>query len=122
MINYKFRGKSKRFKKWVYGNHIYFESINVHYILPFDKDDLGSAHEIDPTTLGQSTTEVDKKGKEIYQGDRLDIGKSFSVYVVWAFASFMVADGTGSGYESLYKFLGDCEVIGNRHDEPQTRK
>lgn len=58
MNNYKFRGKTKD-EKWVYGN-IFDDSFS-----DFIKSVL-------PETVGQWTGLLDKKGKEIYDGDILD--------------------------------------------------
>lgn len=67
MREIKFRGVSVRRNKWVYGH--YHESINGHYI--GQKSVIAS--EVIPESIGQYTGSKDIYGKEIYDGDTVEL-------------------------------------------------
>lgn len=98
--------------------------------LPAEMTDMYgiSGIDIDDTTLGQWTGKVDKKGREVFEGDILFYDRdNESLYlVVWSsyYASFEVeayCEGklkySGGAFPSEYN--GEWWVVGNIHDNPE---
>lgn len=124
MREIKFRGKDC-WENWRYGdlmkNSIPTASpVIVEDFYYDDPDD--SMFEVNPDTVGQFTGLLDVEGREIYEGDVIQI---VTKNPYWAFkknyAVYWDLDGFCLEGEPLYYWfkLHDLKVIGNVHDNPE---
>lgn len=129
----KFRGKSKKTGKWLYGcvadikytnfvgvyeKKVIFGNLNIFHTdnFVFVIDDC----EVIPETIGQFTGFCDSKGKEIYDDDIVKWEDSDNNVrtntVVWRNGGFVLCN---SCY-TVCSYMGyNLEVIGNIHDTPE---
>lgn len=124
-----FRGKSTAYNKWVYGDLVHYADPERIYI----KDAKRVLILIDPDTVGQWTTKLDKNKKYIYEGDivRVEYAEDidqppFIDYIVrWddKKCGFVVEDFEETcdfedvlGADQLCNY---ASVIGNRFDTPE---
>jgi uncharacterized phage protein (TIGR01671 family) len=130
----KFRGKRIDTGEWVYGDLTRY-SESMSYITV----DLveGKVYEVDARTVGQYTGLNDKNGKEIYEGDLLQIsdypGENYWVEIatsdypphnfIQGYRKKPLANvrGISDGiFETLEpENIEECEVIGNIHDNKE---
>ena len=126
MREIKFRGKSLKTKKWVYGDLM--RNICGTRIVRYKETDNGSYKradweyiDVDPATLGQFTGLTDCNGKEIYEGDLIkDSEFTNEVYFLEDIGAFMVEEYK-SECDAPKIFLcsdvaKESEVVGNIHD------
>ncbi len=126
MREIKFRGKTKDFKKWVYGGCVIIQ--DTVFII----DKTGTKTEVDPETVGQKVSntfqELLKEG-ELYEGDVLE--EDFDereiqgcVYYNEGFGRFDllgkltdVEDGSHPNYP--FSQFTSLNLAGNIHDNPE---
>lgn len=131
-----FRGKRKDNREWIEGGIYYQKSDDVKeeaiYIIGGSLNDVGSAYEVIPETVGQYTGLTDKNGKRIFEGD---IVKHHNQNPI---KEFSIDIGSVFYYSKTCRFLrtsklfpDECleinsiceyEVIGNIHDNPELLK
>jgi uncharacterized phage protein (TIGR01671 family) len=122
----KFRGKRIDTGEWVEG--FYWASLDPtsvedkwrgHYI--HNGVNIQEPWKVHPSTVGQFTGLVDKNGKEIYEGDVVEVGNKYGYYqakVYWdkkdMTYNLSIKDFTLSTYISNH-----LKTIGNIHDNPE---
>lgn len=127
-----FRGKRTDNGEWVYGNLVKSnEKYFIYYEEPDEMCQTGNwlfYKEVIPETVGQYTGLKDKNGKRIFEGDIIknQYRKSQFQYVnVFFFCDrthcWLVENKYGM-LGQLCNVIGDIEVIGNIHDNPELLK
>jgi uncharacterized phage protein (TIGR01671 family) len=129
MREIKFRGKRVDNGEWVYGD-LGFDGFRRPYI--HNLDDGEQCFSVIPETVGQFTGLRDKNGREIYEGDIVDLGPlgdadvtMGTVIIEWSDkeAGFMLrplkirhegVDGQWTGWS-----IENWEVIGNIYENPE---
>jgi len=117
MREIKFRGKRIDNGEWVYGQLIYFPTIDGE-MMPMifsswhDEEStiIENAVEVIPDTVGQFTGLKDKNGVDIYDGDVTNLGNIF-----YYEGSFLVGEEISTS-ELLMTKYPLLEVIGNIHE------
>lgn len=123
MREIKFRGFNRKNNVWLYG--FYLQNRGAHFVVPDEFADGKSwdDYEIDPNTRGEWTGQKDKNGQEIYESDILHDHFCNNRYVVlFDGGSFDVMGTLDKSGNYLSDVVGDIEIIGNIHDNPELMK
>lgn len=133
----KFRGKHLDNGEWIFGDLI--ENQGRFFIYhatsetTIEDSDDGCisivAVEVNPATVGQFTGLKDKNGREIYEGDVMEIPESdFNAYIIGTIEyqddSFFIQSRNGGSAWGLHWSLRkhDASILGNIHDNPELLK
>lgn len=120
----KFRGKSKKTDKWIYG--YYFKNRGIDFIAPdeFANGKTWEDYEVDSDSVMQFTGLYDKNNKEVYEGDVLRFyDEDIPSEVVFAFVdgALMAVYTSALDVRSSWP-ANDMIIIGNIHDNPELLK
>lgn len=115
----KYRGINKDTKQWVYG--WYIKTHFAHYIVPKDYTVNWKVFiEVIPETVSQATGRKDKKGVEIYGGDKWKRGDFVAIIVFkdsqWKFET--APESKYIQYPYFHSNAATGEIIGNIHTTP----
>ena len=124
-----FRGKTLNGNEWVIGAGVY-KSEGYTWIITDDvtkTENRGTGSDaIIPETVGQYTGLTDKNGKKIFEGDIVQYYGTYAleVFIENGHTKIRWFDTVMNGeYDELFfgfdESLGECEVIGNIHDNPE---
>lgn len=122
MREIKFRGLSLT-GDWIYGNL----DNQGNMVEIFNRDDgMFSKSIVMPKTVGQYTGLKDKDGKEIYEGDILQLPKGGIRYVKWSdtFKVFVLVDPTGKEIPmNISDYATELmKIIGNEFENKELLK
>lgn len=122
----KFRGKCLHSDEWCFGSLVDYEDEEME-IQGFDvfREGFDKWNEIsvDPDTVGQFTGMYDCNGKEIYEGDILQVlGNKITLTVVFDKAAFKFAWNDLSSEFFPAEWVSNCTIIGNIYDNPELLK
>lgn len=127
----KFRGKRLENGEWIFGDLIenqgrffIYHATNETTIEDSDNGRISIvAVEVDPSTVGQYTELNDKDGKEIYEGDIVEVSYSYPGLetvgrIKYQDGEYLLAKGE-KYFGPIPAFAnGDWTVAGNIHDNP----
>lgn len=131
------RGKREDNKEWVYGNYLYDDMTEKHFIVPFGNisestkvNEEGCCYcvgfEVIPETVGQYTVLSDKNGDKIFDGDIVNGKNAIHGYyekfiVVWddEAAGFYCKRCRNTDCNYCFDLVLDIKIIGNIHDNPE---
>lgn len=133
----KFRGKSKKTRKWLYGylgeskfsilDYVYTDKVIFDNVLSFNTDNSAYVVKdlsVEEDTICQFTGLYDKNGTDIYEGDIVlqqgYHGNKQPMVVKFECGAFIVGYHEGSSTKRRPMLLNSqCEVIGNIFDNPE---
>lgn len=128
MREIKFRGKLMLGKhRWVKGSYVRVN--DYHLIIPGGTHSLLDYKRCEPETIGQYTGLKDRNGREIYEGDIVDMRPRYSQSrcIEYSDGQWICVDADFGWIpliedEQIGDEMNGVEVIGNIHDNPELMK
>lgn len=127
MREIKFRGKSKRDGKWLYGDVIRNVEGDIAVMPPFKMhlNNCCEPYEVDPETIGQYTGQKDKQTnmREVYEHDLYEVNGVLCEVVYnsdiasFVFLEVLIQELGTTPIGEMFKFF-TCGHKGNIHDNP----
>lgn len=130
MREIRFRAKALKGKRWVYGDllHAGTDPADGEFEIMYWDDESGWMQErIDPATIGQLTCLRDINGKDIYEGDILDVNYAdeesyLEVRFVRGVFAFLWNGDLDDEFPCNAPTHEWAKVIGNIYDDPKLLK
>lgn len=124
MREIKFRGKSKKDGKWLYGDLLRNVDGDFAVVQPFGihLNNYCEPYEVDPDTIGQFTGLKDRDGTDVWEGDLLRTPEGDIMIVEWEDAQIITrcVRPHNPRYKNSLTFAYPVSVvIGNIHDSPE---
>ena len=133
---YLFRAKRVKDDEWFYGNYYQITALNAleelytsHYIIGFvDSENRSIRFAIYENTLSHCTGLKDKNGTLIFSDDVVALGVRTPCYGAKGVIKYQIracAFYVHTEYDDWYSMgevASHCEIIGNRHDNPELLK
>ena len=123
----KFRGERVDNGEWVYGDLIHWKSKDIRglAIVECYEFTVKSSYEVIPSSVGQFTGFTDCEGKEIYEGDIVQLkGSDYEVYFQKDCGQWLAQDCfQRDNYNTLQLicYCNKCKIIGNIHDKEDVK-
>lgn len=131
MRSIKFRGKDQYGGEWWYGSLACFPDSQTAHIIPCgtckNEEVTCDFVEVNPKTVGQFTGQIDKNGREIFEGDIVRYYDDIEDDLTTAPVVFHSDTCSFCAQPQLSDTVGitafwQFEVIGNIHDNPELQK
>lgn len=121
---YLFRGKTKPDGEWIYGGHMYVESLDRHIIVEHDgckqfSDECFGFSAVIPETVGQCTGLKDKNGNWIFEGDIIEYKFEYGKIIYSESEAMYIAEFDTWCTDFDHIDSNRIEVIDNIHDNPE---
>lgn len=127
MRTIKFRGKSLKSKKWIFGQLLSGNDQAAIMVINGNKLNSFDSRMVDPSTVGQFIGVYDMDGKEIYEDDVLAINGIKSNYYskVWwnpEKFTFYIGYAPINAYIMRDDRLQEFRIVGNFHDTSKLKE
>ena len=118
----KFRGKRCLGGIWIFGDLLHNVETRQVAVAKCKRENNFAEFDVIPETVGQFTGLHDKTGKEIYEGDLIELpfGEKVAHEVIFRRGRFSLKRGDVS--HALCIYHNDSYIVGNIHDNPELLK
>lgn len=120
----KFRGVDSKSGEWVYGSLVVWPDGDMSILSPSSRDKKKSStemeeHYVEPDSVGQYTSYHDCEGREIYEGDIVELGTGPRETVIFKNGRFAVVSQERPEVDTglsvfIYGALNSVKVLGTK--------